>query len=107
MSETAIAKAGSLQTYSSLRSAVRKAIALGKERAVRAVEREKVRASWDVGKLIVEHILLNKDRAEYGEAVIARLGQDIGVSDRELRYMVEFGRAYPIRPPAADVSRAH
>ncbi|MDP3921129.1 MAG: DUF1016 N-terminal domain-containing protein [Candidatus Omnitrophota bacterium] len=96
MTNASLVKPASIQTYASLRAAVRKAIALGKERAVRAV-----------GKLILEHILLKKDRVEYGEAVIGRLGQDIGVSDRKLRYMVEFARTYPIRPPAANLSWAH
>jgi len=38
-----------LKTYVSLRSAVRKALALGKERTFRAVEREKVRTAWEIG----------------------------------------------------------
>ena len=37
-----------LKTYSGLKSAIRSVIARGKERAIQAVEREKVRTSWEV-----------------------------------------------------------
>ena len=94
-------------TYSALRTAVRQAIALGKERAVQAVEREKVRTSWEIGQLILEHILLKKDRADYGAQVVLKLSKDLGVSASELGRMVEFARAYPISAPARKLSWSH
>jgi len=97
-------RAKSLSTYASLRSAVRSEIALGKERAIRAVEREKVRTSWKVGKLILDHILLNKERASYGKKVIMKLSRDFPVSHTEFKYMVEFAKTYPIGPPAGQLS---
>jgi len=101
------AKTTAPQTYSVLRAAVRRAIALGKERAVAAVEREKVRTSWEIGKLILEHILLNQDRADYGKKIVGKLAKDLGISRTELNYMVEFARTYPIVRPAGQLSWSH
>ncbi len=89
----------SLADYTELKRRVREAIAAGKERALDAVEREKVCTSWEVGKLIQEHILLNQDRADYGAKVIRRLSGDLSISNTELKYMREFARTYPIGPP--------
>lgn len=94
-------------SYSELKKRVREALAKGRERAQDAVEREKVRTSWEIGKLIQEHILLNKARANYGEQVLKRLSADLEISHRELLYAVEFFRTYPISPPAAKLSWAH
>jgi len=81
----------SLADYKELLKRVRATIAAGKERALEAVERESVRTKWEVGKLIQEHILLNKARAEYGRRVIERLSGDLGISKSELNRIVEFG----------------
>jgi len=97
----------SLADYAELRRRVRETIAVGKERSLAAVERERVRTKWEVGKLIQEHILLNQDRADYGKRVIIRLGRDLGKSETELKYMVEFARTYPIRPSTGELSWAH
>jgi len=83
-------------SYSELKRRVREALARGKERAAEAVEREKVRTSWEIGKLIQEHILLNKERADYGQQVIRRLSADLGISHTELKYMLQFAKTYPI-----------
>ncbi len=96
-----------IQSYTALRTAVRQAIALGKDRAVQAVEREKVRTSWEIGKLILDHVLLNKDRADYGAEVVIKLAKDLGVSKSELGRMVEFARAYPIGAAARQLSWSH
>ncbi|MBI4395114.1 MAG: hypothetical protein HY583_02840, partial [Candidatus Omnitrophica bacterium] len=81
-----------LTSYSALLKRVREAIARGKERAADAVERELVRTKWEVGKLIQEHILLNKARADYGARVLKRLSSNLGISNTELKYMREFAR---------------
>ena len=39
--------------------------------------------------------------------MIVRLAGDLGTSDTELKYMLQFARAYPIRPPADELSWAH
>ena len=96
-----------LSIYSELLKQVRRTLAQGRERAADAVEREKVRTSWETGKLIHEHILLNQERAEYGAQVIRKLSKDLGISDRELRYMVEFARTYPIWRTSAKLTWGH
>ena len=95
-----LVKAASLVSYSELKRRVRKTIEEGKKRAEAAVEREKVRTCWNIGKLIQEHILFHKERAEYGKQILKRLSADLSVSHTELKYMVEFTRAYPMGPPA-------
>jgi len=96
-----------LTSYTSLLSSVRKAIHLGKKRAQEAVEREKVRTAWEVGKLILDHILFNKDRAGYGKKVIKRLSGDLSISNTELYYMVEFARTYPNFRTTGNLSWGH
>src|SRR3989338_9308896 len=97
----------SLFGYVTLRNRVREALRLGRVRAEEAVEREKVRTSWEIGKLIHEHILSNRARANYGEQVIKHLSSDIGVSSTELKYMLEFARTYPIGPSTGQLSWGH
>lgn len=88
--------AAGLETYSVLRKRIRETIAQGEVRAQKAVERENVRTKLEVGKLIQEHILLNKERADYGAKVIRRLSADLGISNTELKYRVQFARTYPM-----------
>jgi hypothetical protein len=54
------------------------------------VEQEKVREAWEIGQLIDEHVLQHKERAAYGEQVIIRLAKDLGSSETELKYMLQF-----------------
>lgn len=96
--QTLVSSKNDLAVYPVLVRRVREAIAEGKRRAEDAVETEKVRDSWEIGKLIHEHILLNKDRADYGQQVLKRLSADIGMSITELQYMVQFAKTYPISP---------
>ncbi|HOE68239.1 MAG TPA: DUF1016 N-terminal domain-containing protein [Candidatus Omnitrophota bacterium] len=83
-------------TYTELLAAIRKARAASEARVEAAVEQEKVREVWETGRLIDEHILLHKERADYGEQVMARLAGDLETSRSELYRMLEFYRAYPI-----------
>ena len=39
--------------------------------------------------------------------MIKRLSKDLGISETELGYMLEFARAYPIVRPAAQLSWSH
>lgn len=103
---TTLASKG-LASYDELKRRIRIALARGKERAQDAVEREKVRTSWEIGKLIQSHILLNKQRADYGKQVLKRLSADLEISERELYYTVEFARTYPILPVPAKLSWSH
>ncbi len=100
----ALQKFQALSQYDELLRAVRKVMAEGRTRAEQAVEQERVRTAWEIGKLIDEHILQHKERAAYGSRVIIRLAKDLGRSETELKYMLEFYRAYPIRRPAGELS---
>lgn len=102
-----VKKDTSLASYPVLLKRVRQTIAQGKERALDAVEREKVRTCWETGKLIREHVLLNKDRAAYGGQVLKKLSKDLSVDPSELGRMVEFARTYPISVPGRKLSWSH
>lgn len=107
LTKAAMKTDSTISSYSELKRRVREALARGRERAADAVERVKVKTCWEIGKLIQEHILLNKQRADYGQKVIQRLSTDLEINKRELDYMVEFARAYPIVRPAAQLSWSH
>ncbi|MFH0985403.1 MAG: DUF1016 N-terminal domain-containing protein [Candidatus Omnitrophota bacterium] len=94
-------------TYDQLVAAIRKARAASQARVEQAVAQEKVRECWETGKLIDEHVLQHKERADYGKQVILRLSQDLSISDSELYYMLEFARTYPISQPAGKLSWSH
>lgn len=96
-----------VKTYDQLIHAIREARAASQARIEKTVDAEKVREAWEIGKLIQEHILLNKERAEYGDEVVKRLAVDLGTSNTELKYMIEFARAYPMSPPAGQLSWSH
>lgn len=94
-------------TYDQLVQAIREARAGTRTRIEQAVEQEKVREAWEIGKLIDEHILLHKERADYGKRVLKRLSADLETSDSELYYMLEFARSYPIFPQGGKLSWSH
>ncbi|MFA5160489.1 MAG: DUF1016 N-terminal domain-containing protein [Candidatus Omnitrophota bacterium] len=104
-SSTALVK--QVGTYDQLLSAVRETRAQSRVRVEKAVEQEKVREAWEIGKLIDAHVLQHKERADYGEKVLERLATDLGMSHTELKYMLQFARAYPISRPADQLSWSH
>ncbi|MFA5159928.1 MAG: DUF1016 N-terminal domain-containing protein, partial [Candidatus Omnitrophota bacterium] len=96
-----------VQTYDQLLAAIRGAKAESRVRVEKAVEQERVREAWEIGKLIDAHVLQHKERADYGKQVIVKLAKDLGMSDTELKYMLQFARTYPIRPAPDELSWAH
>ncbi len=102
-----VVAAPEVASYDGLLHAIRETRAASQARITAAVEQEKVREAWEIGKLINEHILLHKERADYGEQVLKRLSGDLAVSETELGYIVQFFRTYPISPPAEKLSWAH
>ncbi len=99
--------ASGVATYDGLLHAIRETRAASEARIEAAVEQEKVREAWETGKLIDEHILLHKQRADYGEQVIIKLAGDLGSSETELKYMLQFARTYPIRPSTDELPWGH
>jgi endonuclease YncB( thermonuclease family) len=94
-------------TYDQLIFEIRRVRTATEQRIEAAVEAEKVREAWETGKLIDEHILLHKERADYGEKVIIRLAGDLGTSETEIRYMLQFARTYPIHPSTDELPWGH
>ena len=62
------------------------------------VKRKTIESYWNVGKFIHNHLLENKERAEYGNLLYERLSQDVGRDSATLRRTVQFHLAYPSIP---------
>jgi endonuclease YncB( thermonuclease family) len=84
--------ANGASSYLALRNAVRKTLILGRQR----IEREKVYTYWETGKLIKQHLLAHKDRADYGKQVISRLSEDLNISQANLWRSIQFYEKFPI-----------
>lgn len=63
------------------------------------VKRRTAEGYWRIGKFIHEHLLKHQDRAEYGAALLEKLGEDVDRDESTLSRSLQFYRAYPI--PAA------
>ncbi|MFH1800207.1 MAG: DUF1016 N-terminal domain-containing protein [Candidatus Omnitrophota bacterium] len=94
-------------TYDELRRAISETRAASRKRVEQAVEQERVREAWEIGRLIDAHVLQHKERAGYDRQVLVRLAKDLGTSKTELYYMLEFARAYPIFPLTGKLSWSH
>lgn len=102
-----ISRQSPVQTYDQLVHAIRETMALSQKRIDQAIDQEKVREAWEIGKMIREHVLQHKERAGYGQQVLKRLAHDLSMSDTELGYMMQFFNTYPISPPAGKLSWSH
>ena len=94
--------ASEVATYDQLLHAIRETRNSSQQRIEAAVEQEKVREAWETGKLIDEHVLQHKERADYGDQVIIKLAKDLESSETELRYMLQFARTYSQIPRTSD-----
>lgn len=97
-------------SYEGVRDEIVRILLEGHERARLAVEREQVRTYWEVGRLLFVHLQQlksNKGRADYGEQVVKRLGEELEIGERRLYKMLEFGRAYDIMPTRANLTFSH
>jgi len=97
----------SVKTYDELVTAIRGARAESQTRVEKAVEQEKVRESWEIGKLIDAHVLQHKERAGYAQQVLPKLAKDLGMDRSELYRMLEFYRSYPTVVPARQLTWSH
>ncbi|MCW5549814.1 MAG: thermonuclease family protein [Opitutaceae bacterium] len=91
------------QTYAALRRAVEVTVFVGRQK----IEDAWVRTYHETGRLIHEHILLNKDRAGYGAKVFDKLAADTGISKRTLHECAQFARCFPIVRISAQLTRSH
>lgn len=94
-------------SYPTLRDEILRLLQEGKERARLAVEREKVRTYWEIGRILDAHILENGDRAGYGDQVIPRLAADVGIAERRLYEAIQLHQYFPILRTFAELSWAH
>jgi len=72
------------------------------DKAIRAVDTQRVVLYWNIGKRIFEEIQEGKERAEYGKQVIKTLSADLeplygtGYSYRQLYLFLQFYKTFPI-----------
>jgi endonuclease YncB( thermonuclease family) len=71
------------------------------------IDRAWVRCYHETGRLITEHILLFKDRADYGAKTYHRLARDTGGSERRLYQCTQFYRCFPILQTSAKLTWSH
>ena len=60
------------------------------------VKQRTAQSYWNVGKYIHEHLLENKDRADYGATLYEKLAQDVDRDKSSLLRATQFYRTYPI-----------
>ncbi|MBI5150490.1 MAG: thermonuclease family protein [Candidatus Omnitrophica bacterium] len=71
------------------------------------VKNSVARGQWNVGKYIKEHLLQNKDRADYATGFFEKLAKDTGRDSSALQRAVQFYRAYPILAERRELNWNH
>ena len=77
-------------------------LANAQERAIRAVDTERVLMYWEIGRVIFEEEQQGKERAEYGKFIIKSISEEFqphlgtGFSIRQLERYRQFYRTFPI-----------
>lgn len=82
----------SAATYPQLVKAIRDEIAQGQK----TIQQTQAQVYWKVGKLISQHLMQNKDRAEYGTQLFAKLSKSLDISEPTLHQSIKFYEEYPI-----------
>ena len=91
------------KTYAQLRDAVIAVVVSGRQ----AIDRAWLETYHETGRLIHEHVLLFRERADYGAKTFEKLAADTAVSRRTLQECVQFYRCYPIWRDRAKLVWAH
>jgi len=86
---------------------LRRAVEVTMVRGQREADLARVRTYHETGRLIHEHVLLFKDRADYGTGTIQRLAADLEVDYSVLLRCVQFVRAFPNLATWRDLLWAH
>lgn len=68
------------EPYVALRAEVQRLIEAGKGRARDAVERERLRTYWEIGKTLHDHLQAQTTVKGYGERVMGQLAHDLEMS---------------------------
>jgi micrococcal nuclease len=87
------------QTYAQLRDAVIAVVVQGRQ----AIDRAWLDTYHETGRLINEHVLLFRERANYGAGVYEKLATDTGISKRTLQECAQFHRYFPIARQVAQL----
>ncbi len=91
------------KTYAQLRDAVTAVVVKGRQ----AIDRAWIETYHETGRLIHEHVLLFRNRADYGARTFAKLSADTDISRRTLQECVQFYRCYPIWRAHAKLGWGH
>lgn len=91
------------RTYAQLRAAVTAVVIEGRS----AIDRAWLETYHETGRLIHEHILLFRDRANYGAKTFEKLAEDTGIHRRTLQECVQFYRCFPIWRARAKLGWTH
>jgi len=95
------------RNYDNLIERIANILVEARTKVVREINKAQVLAYWEIGKEIVEFEQKGKARGEYGEHLIERLSKDMtpkfgkGVSPTNLKMMMLFYQAFPIRQTAS------
>ncbi len=83
-----------VESYSDLLHALRDVRKATAERIETATNNAKVEEAWQMGNLIQQNLLLNKDRADYGASVLDNLARDLEMSHAEIYRYALFAKSY-------------
>ena len=100
--KTSVSKQSPIPEYSSVLSDIAELLETARRSSARSVNAIMTATYWEIGRRIVEFEQGGEARAEYGEAMLKRLADDLtqsfgrGFSERNLQYMRRFYREWPI-----------
>ncbi len=90
------------QQTTNLTNDIKNLIVTSQEKAIRAVDYQRVLLYWNIGKRIFEEVQGGEERAEYGKSIIKNLSNELepfygsGYGVRQLELMRQFYRIFPI-----------
>ena len=97
------------RAYTSLRREVAGLLESEKSDSKRAMEQQRVRSYWEVGRRLHGAIPKSRSgkRAAYGKEIVPQLARDVDVRERLLYEMLHFYRAFPKLPTSAVLGWSH
>jgi endonuclease YncB( thermonuclease family) len=93
----------SLASFETLVKKVRETFLVGQQK----IEEERVLTYWKAGKLIKEHLLHFKDRADYGKFTIRKLAKNLELTESVLWRTLRFAEEFPILAARQQLTWAH
>jgi endonuclease YncB( thermonuclease family) len=93
--------------YKTLVKTLKQEIQSTGEMLKQAIETEKAGVYWRMGKHIQEHLLEQKERAEYGKELFPHLAAELNMDESLLYRMVKFYNAFPNLATRPELSWSH